>query len=62
MRVPRGHRLKYFLTGIKDWFYPTTWDNGVCGPGYSSYQEFNWGKLSFVLLAIFLVIILIVVL
>lgn len=60
MRVPRGYRLKYFLTSIKDWFYDWS-NNGVYGPGFSYSGTLNWGKISFVLLAIILVGVLIVV-
>ncbi len=55
-------RVKRILAEIKSWFYPTTWDNGVCGPGYSSYQELDWGKLAFVLLIIISITVLIVIL
>jgi len=60
MRVPKGHKMKYFLTSIKDWFLDWE-DNGIVGPGFSSWYSFNWGKLSFVLLAIILIVVLIVV-
>jgi len=33
-------------------------DNGICGPGYSSWHEehFNWGLLSFILVVAFVII------
>ena len=33
---------------VNDFFYDH-YDNGVCGPGYSSYKEFKFGNLALVI-------------
>lgn len=47
--------LLHRLNSIKDWFYDWE-DNGICGPGYSSWGTFNYGKLSFVSIIILTII------
>ena len=45
-------------------FYEIFWpksnfqDNGICGPGYHQWYErhFSWGKLSFVLVVLFIIV------
>jgi len=39
-----------------DWFWDKVWDNGVLGPGYRSHYSFNWGKLTFVIVIIAIIV------
>jgi hypothetical protein len=48
--------------GIRKFFHWILWDremvsNGIFGPGYSCYykEKFSWGKLSFVLVVLFII-------